>query len=242
MVGLSLRVGKNGTSFGTAGVKSKYLSNFDNISHLFRYNIRTNSHFTQILGVSNGRSFKSTGTNVVKSTRRQYFGMVRFDHGVQYVFTFFYKEKRRHISPRHHKRRTCLSEPAKARGWHQASGRSPTPPPSQSLAPPSTPRAAPKQTSSSCAPGGTPCCSPPRRLALSSTCRNPGDKFLMAQAIWLGGHSDSMVCLREACPRVTTLAPRTLTSPSLCLAGFGADGVPLNRIWAFMTAHVRPAR
>ena len=58
----------------------------------------------------------------------------------------------------------------------------------------------------------------------------------------LGGHSDSMVCLREACPRVTTLAPRTLTSPSLCLAGFGADGVPLNRIWAFMTAHVRPAR
>ena len=155
---------------------------------------------------------------------------------------FFTRRKKTTYHPRGIMRRTCLSVPAKARGWHQASGRSPTPPPSQSLAPPSTPRAAPKQTSSSCAPGGTPCCSPPRRLALSSTCRNPGDKFLMAQAIWLGGHSDSMVCLREACPRVTTLAPRTLTSPSLCLAGFGADGVPLNRIWAFMTAHVRPAR
>ena len=97
-------------------------------------------------------------------------------------------------------RRTCLSVPAKARGWHQASGRSPTPPPSQSLAPPSPPRSAPKQSSSSCAPGGTPCCSPPRRLALSSTCRNPGDKLLLAQAIRLGGHSDSMVYLARGLP------------------------------------------
>ena len=39
------------------------------------------------------------------------------------------------------------------------------------------------------------------------------------QAIWPGGYSDSMVCLREASPRVTTPVPRTLTSPSLCLAG-----------------------
>ena len=75
-----------------------------------------------------------------------------------------------------------------------------TPPPSQSLAPPSPPRSAPKQSSSSCAPGGTPCCSPPRRLALSSTCRNPGDKLLLAQAIRLGGHSDSMVCLARGLP------------------------------------------
>ena len=81
-----------------------------------------------------------------------------------------------------------------------ASGRSPTPSPSQSLAPASTPRSAPKQSSSSCAPGGTPCCSPPRRLALSSTCRNPGDKLLLAQAIRLGGHSDSMVCLARGLP------------------------------------------
>ena len=49
--------------------------------------------------------------------------------------------------------------------------------------------------------------------------QKPGDKLLLAQATWQGGYSDRWWCLREANPRVTTLAPRALTSPSLCLAG-----------------------
>ena len=38
--------------------------------------------------------------------------------------------------------------------------------------------------------------------------QTPGDKLLLAQAIWQGVYSDRWWCLREANPRVTTLLPR----------------------------------
>ena len=35
--------------------------------------------------------------------------------------------------------------------------------------------------------------------------QTPGDKLLLAQAIWLGGYNDSMLCLREANPELVSV-------------------------------------